>query len=257
MYFLVDARKSVNAGFKAGFDREGVSSFSLSPDEFTSWIESASRSDLDAVQGFLLGDFAERARCASAIRRQSRAPIIALADSRSLEQTLVLFDAGIDDVLPKPVHVREILARAEAIWRRVNGEAAHGCLGQGSLGPATLSHANPAQTRVSPEAEPGAVTPQASPERLRVFFDGRDPEIDGVTLSLPRRERHILEFLVRNRGRRVTKTQLFNGVYGVYSDGAEESVVEGHVSKLRKKLALQLGHDPIEAKRYIGYTYVG
>jgi DNA-binding response OmpR family regulator len=39
----------------------------------------------------------------------------ALKPSRSLEQTLVLFDAGIDDVLPKPVHVREILARAEAI----------------------------------------------------------------------------------------------------------------------------------------------
>jgi two-component system, OmpR family, flagellar system response regulator FtcR len=241
MYFLVDARKSVNAGFKAGFDREGVSSFSLSPDEFTSWIESASRSDLDAVQGFLLGDFAERARCASAIRRQSRAPIIALADSRSLEQTLVLFDAGIDDVLPKPVHVREILARAEAIWRRVNGEAARG-------------EPTPAETEMA--AEPGAAPP-AGAERLRVFFDGRDPEIDGVPLSLPRRERHILEFLVRNRGRRVTKTQLFNGVYGVYSDGVEESVVEGHVSKLRKKLSQRLGYDPIEAKRYMGYVYVG
>ncbi|AWN46610.1 transcriptional regulator [Methylobacterium terrae] len=239
MYFLVDARKSVNAGFKAGFDREGVSSFPLSPEEFTSWIESATRSDLDAVQGFLLGDFDERARCASAIRRQSRAPIIALADSRSLEQTLVLFDAGIDDVLPKPVHVREILARAEAIWRRVNGEPAP---------------ADPAGT--PPAEQPGAPAGPV-PERLRVFFDGRDPEIDGVPLSLPRRERHILEFLVRNRGRRVTKTQLFNGVYGVYSDGAEESVVEGHVSKLRKKLAQALGHDPIEAKRYIGYTYVG
>lgn len=244
MYFLVDARKSVNAGFKAGFDREGVSSFSLSPDEFTSWIEAASRSDLDAVQGFLLGDFAERARCASAIRRQSRAPIIALADARSLEQTLVLFDAGIDDVLPKPVHVREILARAEAIWRRVNGEAA----------PANPVDAD-ADPAVAAQGEP-SVAP-ACAERLKVFFDGRDPEIDGIPLSLPRRERHILEFLVRNRGRRVTKTQLFNGVYGVYSDGAEESVVEGHVSKLRKKLALQLGHDPIEAKRYIGYTYVG
>ncbi|TGE00655.1 response regulator transcription factor [Methylobacterium nonmethylotrophicum] len=238
MYFLVDARKSVNAGFKAGFDREGVSSFSLSPEEFTSWIETASRSDLDAVQGFLLGDFEERARCASAIRRHSRAPIIALADTRSLEQTLVLFDAGIDDVLPKPVHVREILARAEAIWRRVNGEQA-------------------AEAAAAPPDAPQGGAAVRGPERLRVFFDGRDPEIDGVPLSLPRRERHILEFLVRNRGRRVTKTQLFNGVYGVYSDGVEESVVEGHVSKLRKKLAQALGHDPIEAKRYIGYTYVG
>ncbi len=191
------------------------------------------------MQGFLLGDFDERARCASAIRRQSRAPIIALADSRSLEQTLVLFDAGIDDVLPKPVHVREILARAEAIWRRVNGEAAQ----------------DHPPTTVAPDDMPAAPAPRA--ERLKVFFDGRDPEIDGVPLTLPRRERHILEFLVRNRGRRVTKTQLFNGVYGVYSDGVEESVVEGHVSKLRKKLAQALGHDPIEAKRYIGYTYVG
>jgi DNA-binding response OmpR family regulator len=241
MYFLVDARKSVNAGFKAGFDREGISSFSLSPEEFTSWIESASRSDLDAVQGFLLGDFDERARCASAIRRQSRAPIIALADSRSLEQTLVLFDAGIDDVLPKPVHVREILARTEAIWRRVNGEQAP----------------NPEAPAPDTALPCDGQVPARGPERLRVFFDGRDPEIDGAPLSLPRRERHILEFLVRNRGRRVTKTQLFNGVYGVYSEGVEESVVEGHVSKLRKKLAQALGHDPIEAKRYIGYTYVG
>ncbi|AWN53602.1 response regulator transcription factor [Methylobacterium sp. 17Sr1-1] len=246
MYFLVDARKSVNAGFKAGFDREGISSFSLSPEEFTSWIESASRSDLDAVQGFLLGDFDERARCASAIRRQSRAPIIALADSRSLEQTLVLFDAGIDDVLPKPVHVREILARTEAIWRRVNGEQAASLQASGS-------QASGSDAALACDGQ----APARGPERLRVFFDGRDPEIDGVPLSLPRRERHILEFLVRNRGRRVTKTQLFNGVYGVYSDGVEESVVEGHVSKLRKKLAQALGHDPIEAKRYIGYTYVG
>ena len=228
MYCLVDARESVNAGYAASFDREGVSAFGLSPDEFTSWLTSASRSDLDAVQGFLLGDFEERAKCAGLIRRHSRAPIIALADQRSLEQTLVLFDAGIDDVLPKPVHVREILARSEAIWRRVNGEPL-------------------------PVAAEGA----ARPERLKVFFDGRDPEIDGEPFPLPRRERHILEYLVRNRGRRLTKAQVFNVIYGVYSNGVEESVVEGHVSKLRKKLVQRLGYDPIEAKRYMGYVYVG
>ncbi|MGV7034617.1 response regulator transcription factor [Methylobacterium symbioticum] len=229
MYCLVDAREAVNAGYAASFDREGVSAFGLSPDEFASWLTSASRNDLDAVQGFLLGDFDERAKCAGLIRRHSRAPIIALADQRSLEQTLVLFDAGIDDVLPKPVHVREILARSEAIWRRVNG---------GAL--------------------PVAAHEAASrPERLKVFFDGRDPEIDGVTFPLPRRERHILEYLVRNRGRRLTKAQVFNVIYGVYSNGVEESVVEGHVSKLRKKLVQRLGYDPIEAKRYMGYVYVG
>ena len=230
MYCLVDARESVNAGYAASFDREGVSAFGLSPEEFTGWLQTASRGDLDAVQGFLLGDFEDRARCAGIIRKHSRAPIIALADQRSLEQTLVLFDAGIDDVLPKPVHVREILARSEAIWRRVNG---------GVL-----------------PALPGPEAP-ARPERLRVFFDGRDPEVDGEPLPLPRRERHILEYLVRNRGRRLTKAQVFNVIYGVYSNGVEESVVEGHVSKLRKKLSQRLGYDPIEAKRYMGYVYVG
>lgn len=226
MYFLVDARESVNAGYRASFEREGVSAFGLMPDEFLGWIRSASRSDIEAIQGFLLGDFDERARCASFIRQHSRAPIIALSDIRSLEQTLTLFDAGIDDVLPKPVHVREILARSEAIWRRVN--------------------ATPQVGETRPVAD-----------RLKLFFDGRDPEVDGIPLQLPRRERHILEYLVRNRGRRLTKTQVFNAVYGLYTNGVEESVIEGHVSKLRKKLSEALGHDPIEAKRYMGYTFVG
>ncbi|HJE22240.1 MAG TPA: response regulator transcription factor [Methylorubrum populi] len=230
MYFLVDPRGTVNAGYRASFEREGISSFGLLPDEFLNWLRTASSGDLDAIQGFLLGDFEERAKCATLIRKHSRAPIIALADLRSLEETVQLLEAGVDDVLPKPVHVREILARSEAIWRRVNGT-------------------------VPVPAEESAAGAVAS--RLKVFHDGRDPEIDGVPLSLPRRERHILEYLVRNRGRRLTKTQVFNVVYGVYSNGVEESVIEGHVSKLRKKLAERLGHDPIEAKRYMGYTYIG
>ena len=237
MYFLVDPRETVKAGYKASFEREGVSSFALMPDEFLSWLRAASRSDVEAVQGFLLGDFEERAKCVGVIRKQSQAPIIALADLRSLEQTVELLEAGIDDVLPKPVHVREILARSEAIWRRVNGAGAGAEAESGSASEAAAA-AKPA-------------------DRLRVFHDGRDPEIDNVPLSLPRRERHILEYLMRNRGRRLTKTQVFNVVYGVYSNGVEESVIEGHVSKLRKKLSERLGYDPIEAKRYMGYTYIG
>lgn len=64
MYFLVDPRDTVNAGYKASFEREGISSFALMPDEFLSWLRAASPADLEAIQGFLLGDFAERAKCA-------------------------------------------------------------------------------------------------------------------------------------------------------------------------------------------------
>jgi DNA-binding response OmpR family regulator len=152
------------------------------------------------------------------IRERSRAPVIAMNESQCLEQTLELFAAGVDDVVRKPIHVREILARVGAIRRRLETKPDHAVVGE-----------------------------------MRVYFDGRDPEIKGQTLPLPRRERRILEFLVNNQGRRVSKSQIFNSIYGIFDEDVEENVVESHISKLRKKLRQQLGYDPIDSKRYLGY----
>ena len=179
------------------------------------------KEDIDAVHCFLLGDLPSRGTCPDFTRQRAAAGIIALADVRSLESTLELFSVGIDDVVRKPVHVREIMARAAAIWRRAFG-----------LGTALSA-------------------------RLKVFFDGRDAEVDGEPLALPRRERRILEFLVKNEHRRVTKTQIFNAVYGIFEHDVDEVVIEGHISKLRRKLRMLLDHDVIDAKRYLGYQFVG
>ncbi|SCW94717.1 response regulator transcription factor [Ancylobacter rudongensis] len=222
MYVIVDDRATVADSYVSSFSREGFSSFGVNEDEFKGWIESASGNDIAAVEGFLLGDFERRPTYPEMIRSHSSAPILALSDQKSLTQTLELFTAGIDDVVRKPVHVREIVARTDAIWRRVN-------------------------SNVTPTSE----------DRLKVFFDGRDPEIDGEALALPRRERHMLEYLVKNSRRRVTKAQIFNTIYGIFNDDVDESVVEGHMSKLRKKLRLKLGYDVIDAKRYLGYQFVG
>ncbi len=83
-----------------------------------------------------------------------------------------------------------------------------------------------------------------------MFSDGRDPEIDGEPLPLPRRERSILEYLMANKGRRVTKSQIFNFVYGLFDDGIDENVIESHISKLRKRLRQRLGIDPIDSQRF-------
>lgn len=226
MFFVIDERESVTSQYVAGFVEAGVHARAVPTTGFKSWLDGIAAQDLVGIDGFVLGDFTERTAYTAALRTLSHAPIIALNETRSLEQTLALFTAGIDDVVRKPVHVREIIARANAIRRRVSRGAAL-------------------------EAE----APRAG--RLVVHTDGRDPEIDGESLILPRRERHILEYLAKNRGRQITKSQIFNAVYGDLESTCEESVVEGHISKLRKKLRAKLGHDPIEAKRMAGYTFVG
>lgn len=218
MYIVVDDREDVANSYVRGLVREGVSSINFSASEFWDWLQSASDSDLAAVDAFLLGDFDARGSLPRAVRRRSSAPIIALSGLKMLKNTLELFEAGVDDVVQVPIHLREILARTAAIARRSVGEM-----------------------------------PRPSEDSIQVFFNGRDPEIGGRALTLPRRELRILEYMVANHGKWITKTQIFNAVYGIFESTFDESVIESHVSKLRKKLRDRLGFDAIVARRYVGY----
>ena len=216
MYIVVDDRESVANSYVGGLGREGVSSTSFSSSEFWDWLPSASESDLAAIDAFLLGEFDARGSLPPMVRKRSSAPIIALTSLKMLKHTLELFEAGVDDVVHVPIHLREILARTAAIARRSLGDV-----------------------------------PRPSESSIRVFFNGRDPEIGGR--ALPRRELRIVEYMVSNHGKWLTKTQIFNAVYGIFESTFDESVIESHVSKLRKKLRDRLGFDAIEARRYLGY----
>ena len=221
MIVIVDERELVKDGFHSLFDREGVASAGFGSSDFGEWVSTVADDDLKAVRAFLIGECSSEIVSPRRIRDRTSAPVIALSEQHSLENTLRLFDSGVDDVIRKPVHIREILARISAISRRAQDE--------------------------KPYAQFGAMC---------IFMDGRDPEIDGEPLPLPRRERRILEFLASNAGRRVTKTQVFNSIYGIFDEEVEENVVESHISKLRKKLREKLGYDPIDSKRFLGYRLV-
>lgn len=218
MIVVVDERELVKNGYTSLFGREGIPSSGFDPREFGEWVNTAADSDIAAVEAFLIGQGDRMFDLPRAIRDRTTAPVIAVSDQHSLETTLALFDSGVDDVVRKPVHPREIMARAAAIRRRLKA--------------------------ISNFTDIGPV---------RVFSDGRDPEINGDVFPLPRRERRILEYLVANRGRRVSKTQIFNAIYGIFDDEVEENVVESHISKLRKKLRKKLGFDPVDSKRFLGY----
>lgn len=221
MIVIVDERDLVKEGYTSLFGREGVASAGFGSSEFGEWVESVADDDLKAVDAFLIGECATDCVSPKRLRDRTGAPIIALAEQHSLENTLRLFDSGVDDVVRKPVHIREILARISAIRRRALEMDKFTTVGD-----------------------------------MRIYSDGRDPEIAGEPLPLPRRERRILEYLAANNGRRVTKTQVFNSIYGIFDGEVEENVVESHISKLRKKLRDRLGYDPIDSKRFLGYRLV-
>ena len=218
MFVIVDERELVTNGYACRFHQEGVASAGFGGEQFIDWVDSAIEGDLRAVEAFLIGECAEREELPKLIRRRSQAPVIALNESVSLEQTLGLFSSGVDDVVRKPVHIKELLARVHAIRRRTEARQ-------------DIAMAGP----------------------IQVFFDGRDPRVKGEPLPLPRRERRMLEYFVSNKGRRLTKSQIFNAVYGLFDDAIEENVVESHLSKLRKKLRNRLGYEAIESQRFLGY----
>src|ERR1700736_1678371 len=103
MYVIVDNRPDVRSGYAASFRGEGFVPLGFSPEEFREWFPTVSDGDVDALQSFLIVEFEGCFGCLETIRSRSRAPIIALSDVRSLEKTLQLFTAGIDDVVRKPV----------------------------------------------------------------------------------------------------------------------------------------------------------
>ena len=118
MLVIIDEREIVTSGYTCRFGSEGVSSAGFCPLEFQEWVATVADADLSAVEGFLLGDCRDRQLYPKMIKDRTRAPVIAMNETPSLEQTLDLFAAGVDDVVRKPIHVREILARVGAIRRR-------------------------------------------------------------------------------------------------------------------------------------------
>ena len=206
MFVVLDDRPMVAGGCVACFEREGIAATAVEPAEFQEWFELVNDADVAVIEGFLLGTVETRRQISARIRSRCRAPLIGLIEAKALSETLDLFSLGFDDVLAKPFHVREILARSGAIRRR---------------------------TKLPSSASTFRAFGSSSTGAIRL--------VNGDVLPLPRRERRILECLVLSRNTRITKTQIFNRVYGIFNDEIHENVIESHISRLRKRLKQRLG----------------
>jgi two-component system response regulator RegX3 len=139
-----------------------------------------------------------------ALRARSSVPIIMLTAKDSEIDKVVGLELGADDYVTKPYSARELVARIRAVLRR-----------QGDSEPA---------------AE-GVL--EAGPVRMDV--ERHTVSVDGSPVALPLKEFDLLEFLLRNAGRVLTRGQLIDRVWGADYVG-DTKTLDVHVKRLRAKL---------------------
>ena len=153
------------------------------------------------------------------LRAQGRVPVLMLTARGQDVDRIVGLELGADDYLPKPFNPRELSARVKAVLRR------------------TELKANRGKIEVN-----GVVL---DPGRREVTLDGKPIEI--TTLEFD-----ILEQLMRNAGRVVSRDGLMESLYNRKATPFDRSI-DMHVSHLRRKL--EGGRPVIKTIRGVGYQF--
>ena len=149
-------------------------------------------------------------------------PIIMLTARTSEDDRVSGLEQGADDYVTKPFSLRELTARVRAVLRR---------------------------GRDSEQRRSGAYRG----ERLMADFEAVSIAVDGEPVRLTRREFELLQFLVQNKNRVVSRDRLLERVWG-YERLVETRSVDVHVGRLRSKLRTA-GHQ-IETVVGLGYRFV-
>jgi len=150
----------------------------------------------------------------------SQTPVLFLTTMSGLDDRVEGLQAGADDYLVKPFAFPELLARVHAITRR----------SQRSEEPIRLRAGD-----------------------LEMDLIRRTVQRAGKTIELQAQEFRLLEFLMRNIGRVITRTMLLEKVWDLHFD-PRTNIVETHMSRLRGKVDRGFGAELIHTVRGAGYT---
>ncbi len=158
------------------------------------------------------------------IRTQSQVPIIMLTAKDAEIDKVVGLELGADDYVTKPYSSRELIARVKAVLRRGQSE-------DGSNQDQDLLEVGPIRLNIG---------------KHQVF-------VSGNPVALPLKEFELLEFLMRNSGRVLTRSQLIDRVWGgdYYGD---TKTLDVHIKRLRAKVEADPANPVlIQTIRGLGY----
>ena len=161
------------------------------------------------------------------LRSRSSVPVIMVTARDSEIDKVVGLELGADDYVTKPYSARELIARVRAVLRR-GGETA--------------------------EAD-GAGVLEAGPVRMDV--ERHVVSVHGSDVPLPLKEFDLLEYLLRNAGRVLTRGQLIDRVWGADYVG-DTKTLDVHVKRLRAKVEEDPGTPRhLVTVRGLGYKFEG
>jgi two-component system KDP operon response regulator KdpE len=157
------------------------------------------------------------------LREWSEMPIIVLSAVGEEDAKVRALAAGADDYVTKPFGPRELIARLEAVLRRVSS--------------------GPDESVIRADG-------------IEVDLAARIVRRDGREVHLTPTEYDLLRVLVRNRGRLVTYRELLVAVWGTaYADDTQ--VLRAHVANLRRKIEPEEGPRYVKTDPRIGYRFAG
>jgi two-component system, OmpR family, response regulator RegX3 len=140
------------------------------------------------------------------IRSTSQVPIIMLTAKDSEIDKVVGLELGADDYVTKPYSSRELLARIKAVMRR-----------------------NSSDNFAADEGHELSVGP------IRMDLDKHQVTVNSIAVTFPLKEFELLEYLMRNSGRVLTRSQLIDRVWGNDYFG-DTKTLDVHIKRLRAKI---------------------
>jgi two-component system response regulator RegX3 len=158
------------------------------------------------------------------LRTRSSVPIIMLTAKDSEVDIVVGLELGADDYVTKPYSSRELLARIRAVLRR----------------------------RIELEVDDGGIVEVGA---VRMDVERHSVSVDGREVSMPLKEFELLELLLRNAGRVLTRGQLIDRVWGSDYFG-DTKTLDVHIKRIRSKIE-ESPSEPIRlvTVRGLGYRF--
>lgn len=190
-----------------------------------------SRNDIDIVLLDLMLPGMSGTDVCKELRLVSNVPVIMVTARDSEIDKVVGLELGADDYVTKPYSSRELIARIRAVLRRRGGD----------------TEAEAAEDDTDDQILEGG--------RVRMDVDSHTVTVDGKAVNMPLKEFDLLEYLLRNAGRVLTRGQLIDRIWGADYVG-DTKTLDVHVKRLRSKIEEEPSRPRhLVTVRGLGYKY--